>query len=57
MLNAEIRNMVQMEDVKAKFAALGLEAAGSTPEEFRAIVKAEFARWTRVIKDANISAN
>ena len=46
-----------MEDIKAKFPALGLEAAGSTPEEFRDIVKAELARWTRIIKDANISAN
>ncbi len=57
LLNAEIRNMLQMEDVKSKFPALGLEAAGSTPEEFRDIVKAELVRWTRVIKDANISAN
>jgi tripartite-type tricarboxylate transporter receptor subunit TctC len=57
LLNAEIRSLLQMEDVKAKFPALGLEAAGSTPEEFRDIVKAELARWTRVIKDANISAN
>lgn len=57
VLNAEIRNMLQMDDVKAKFLALGLEAAGSTPEEFRAIVKAELARWTRVIKDARITAN
>ena len=57
LLNAEIRNMLQMDDVKAKFPTLGLEAAGSTPDEFRDIVKAELARWTRVIKDANITAN
>ena len=57
LLNAEIRAMLQMEDVKAKFPALGLEAAGSTPEEFRDIVKAELARWTRVIKEAKISPN
>ena len=57
LLNAEIQKMLQMDDVKAKFPALGLEAAGSTPDEFRDIVKAELARWTRVIKDANITAN
>ena len=57
LLNAEIRRMLQLDDVKAKFPTLGLEAAGSTPDEFRDIVKAELARWTRVIKDANITAN
>jgi tripartite-type tricarboxylate transporter receptor subunit TctC len=49
--------MLQQEDLKAKFPTLGLDAAGSTPEEFRNIVKAELARWTRVIKEANISGN
>ena len=57
LINAEIQGMLQQEDIKAKFPALGLEAAGSTPEEFRAIVSAELKRWTRVIKDANIAPN
>lgn len=57
LINAEIRNLLQMDDVKANLAARGLEAAGTTPDEFRAIVTAELARWTRVIKDARITAN
>jgi tripartite-type tricarboxylate transporter receptor subunit TctC len=57
LLNAEIRGMLQQEEVKARFPALGLEAAGSTPEEFRTIVKAELTRWTRVIKEMNIGGN
>src|ERR1043166_985827 len=57
LLNAEILNFVQTDDVRAKFAAQGLEAAGSTPNEFRAVVEAEIAVWGRVIKDANITAN
>jgi tripartite-type tricarboxylate transporter receptor subunit TctC len=57
LLNAEVQKMLQMDDIKAKFPALGLEAAGSTPDEFRDIVIAELTRWTRVIKDANITAN
>ena len=57
LLSAEIKTMLQMDDVKAKFPALGLEAAPSTPEEFTAIVKSELQRWTRVIRDANIKAN
>jgi tripartite-type tricarboxylate transporter receptor subunit TctC len=53
-LNTEIRNVLQLDDVKAKFAEQGLEAAGSTPAEWRAIMEADVAKWTRVIKDANI---
>jgi len=57
LLNAEIRAIVQMDDVKAKFAAQGFEAAGSTPQEFRAIAEAEVAQWARVIKAARITIN
>ena len=57
LLSAEIRNIVQMDDVRTKFPALGLEGTGSTPEEFTSIVESELKRWTRVIQDAHISAN
>jgi tripartite-type tricarboxylate transporter receptor subunit TctC len=56
-LNAELRGIVQMGDVRAKFAAQGLEAAASTPGEFRAVIEAETEQWARVIKDARIVAN
>ena len=57
LLSAEIRNIVQMDDVRMKFPALGLEASASTPEEFTSIVQSELKRWTRVIQDAQIAAN
>ena len=57
LLHAELQKIVQMDDVKAKFAAQGTEAVGSTPDEFRAIMQAEVVQWARVIKDANITAN
>lgn len=56
LLNAEIRKIVQMDDVRAKFAAQALEAEGSTPNEFRAITETQIALWARVIKDKNITA-
>ena len=43
-----------MDDVRTKFAEQGLEAAGSTPDEWRAIMETDVAKWARVIKDANI---
>lgn len=57
LINGEIRGLLQTDDAKASFAARGLEGAASTPDEFRAIVMAELARWTRIIKDARITAN
>lgn len=56
-LNAEVRRIVQMDDVRAKFATQALEPAASTPEQFRASTKAEMEQWARVIKDAKITAN
>jgi tripartite-type tricarboxylate transporter receptor subunit TctC len=57
LLNTELQKIVQMDDVRARFTTQGLEAAGSTPEEFRALMQTEIAKWARVIKDANITAN
>lgn len=57
LLNNEIRKIVQTDEIKANFAGQGLEAAGSTPAEFREIMKAEMTQWARVIKAARISAN
>jgi tripartite-type tricarboxylate transporter receptor subunit TctC len=55
--NAELRTILQMEDVKARLLEQGIEARSSTPEEFRAIIQKEQERWGRVIKDANIPPN
>ena len=57
LLNAELRNIAQMPDVRAKLATLGLESASSTPEEFRALMVSELALWSRVIKEAKIVFN
>ena len=57
VLNTELGNIVRTDDVRSKFAAQGLEAAASTPAQFRAILEAEVAQWGRVIKDANIVLN
>ena len=43
-----------MRDALAK---LGTDPGGGTPEAFGALVRAETARWTKVIKDAGIKIN
>jgi len=37
-----------------RFAAQGDEAVGSTPEQFAAFVRAEHAKWGKVIKDSGV---
>src|SRR5262245_22887044 len=54
LLNRETNAVLLLGDVRARLAGLGIEISGSTPEALRAEVTSEFARWTKVIKDANI---
>jgi tripartite-type tricarboxylate transporter receptor subunit TctC len=53
-LNQEIVRTLKAPDVKEKFLKTGVEARGSTPAEFAAIMKADMARVGKVIKDAGI---
>jgi tripartite-type tricarboxylate transporter receptor subunit TctC len=54
LLNAEIGRSLHAPDVKERFTASGMEAIGGTPEEFGAFLRAETAKWAKVIKAANI---
>ncbi len=56
-LNREIVRFVKLPETKEKFLNTGSEAAGTTPEELAAAVKAEVARWGKVIKDAGLKAD
>ena len=54
-LNREIAQIVNAPDVKEKFAADSSEAAPPyTPEELRKLFFAEFDKWDKVVKSANI---
>jgi tripartite-type tricarboxylate transporter receptor subunit TctC len=43
-----------MPDIRAKLAGMGLEPVGNTPAEFAATVRNDYAKWGKVIRDANI---
>jgi tripartite-type tricarboxylate transporter receptor subunit TctC len=53
-LAAEISQVLQMPDVRARFAALATEPLGDSGPEAAARIARERARWGKVIKDANI---
>ena len=53
-LNAAMLKVLSQTAVRERFAAVALDARGGTPGEFAAFIKEDFARWTKVIKAANI---
>jgi tripartite-type tricarboxylate transporter receptor subunit TctC len=55
-LNAEIVRILRSPDVQSRLAADGSEAVGNTPEQFGAHIKAEVAKWSKVIQEAGIKA-
>ncbi len=54
-LNAEINRIVRdPRIVKERFAPVGLEPLGSTPEQFLEVMKSDLAKYAKVAKDASI---
>jgi tripartite-type tricarboxylate transporter receptor subunit TctC len=56
-INADVVAILKEPAVRDKLAAQLMEPAGSTPEEFRARIDGEIARWAPVIKAANVKVN
>jgi tripartite-type tricarboxylate transporter receptor subunit TctC len=50
-LNAEIVRVHALPDLKERYANLGVEATSSTPEQFAVYIKAEVARFAKVLKE------
>ncbi len=49
-LNGEIVKILGQPDVRDKLLGQGLEPNGGTPEQFGAYLKAEIAKWAKVVK-------
>ena len=56
-LHEEVVRVLKLPDVRERFAALGVDPAGGTPEEFAKVIAADIAKWTAVAKAANIKAD
>jgi len=48
-LNTELVRIPQLNDVKERFASLGVEARSSSPAEFSALIKSEIVRYAKLI--------
>jgi tripartite-type tricarboxylate transporter receptor subunit TctC len=56
-LHDEIVSILDLPDMKARIKTLGYDMIASTPEEFGAQMKNDVARWSDVVKRANIPMN
>jgi tripartite-type tricarboxylate transporter receptor subunit TctC len=56
-LHADTVKALADPDVKKKFGDLGVVAVSSTPEEFSAFIRAEMAKYGKLIKEAHIKVN
>ena len=53
-LYTEVAKLAQDPKMKARLAGQGLELVGNTPEEFDAFIRAEIAKWSKVLKAAGV---
>jgi tripartite-type tricarboxylate transporter receptor subunit TctC len=53
-LSKAVGEAMRRSDNRERFAQLGMEPVGSTSPELTAFLKAEVAKWAKVIKDANV---
>jgi tripartite-type tricarboxylate transporter receptor subunit TctC len=56
-IHREVVEILKEPDVRAKLGAQVMEPVGNSPAEFKAQIEAEIARWTPVIKAANVKVN
>jgi len=54
-LHQHITSVQSLAEVKERFASIGFEPVGSTPDEFAAYLKRESAEWARVVREARIN--
>lgn len=53
-MHAQTVNALGQADVKQRLSTLGAEGVGSSPDEFRGFIKAEIAKWAKVVKQAGL---
>jgi len=55
-LNSEVLKLLRLPDVRERMLSQGTEPAGTTPEQFAAYIRAETAKWAKVIKESGARA-
>jgi len=56
-INRDVVAIIKRPEVREKLATQLMEPVGSTPQEFRARIDGEIARWAPVIEAAHVKVN
>jgi tripartite-type tricarboxylate transporter receptor subunit TctC len=54
-VNAETVRILNIAELRDRTRSQGIELGGSTPDEFSAFLKADIAKWTKAIREMNIT--
>ena len=57
LLSKEMQAAVRRPELREKFLTLGIDPAGSTPEEFTTFLRNEVDKWGKVIRAANVKVD
>ncbi len=57
VIHSSVAALLKAPDVKERFATLGAEGVGSTPEAFTTFLKNEIAKWEKVVKASGAKAD
>jgi tripartite-type tricarboxylate transporter receptor subunit TctC len=55
-MHREVVAVLAMPEVRAQLEAVGLDPHPSDPASFHALIKSDYARWARVVREAGIQA-
>lgn len=53
-IQREVQAVLQLPEIREKYVRGGFEPVGNKPDEFAAQIRADLARWQKVVKDANL---
>jgi tripartite-type tricarboxylate transporter receptor subunit TctC len=56
-LHLETVRVLALADVRAKFADLGMEVIGNSPDEFAVVIKSEIPKWGKLISESGIKVD
>ncbi|MBI3375439.1 MAG: tripartite tricarboxylate transporter substrate binding protein [Betaproteobacteria bacterium] len=56
-LNAEVNRIMTLADIQQRMATMGAEHVSMTVQEVGALLRGDYERWGRIIKDAGIRAD
>jgi tripartite-type tricarboxylate transporter receptor subunit TctC len=56
-IQADLKQVMNMPDVRERMVKLGVDVVASQPEEFDRFMRSELVKWGGVAKQAGVKAN